>query len=337
MSDYGLPNTQSVHDFIGYIRERLARSTTAWREIAEAFAEAKEIFGGESDSFRNLCKETNFSKSTAHKLAAIASSERLAKYREKLSVVHSWGTLYAITSLTDEKFKVLCERYNLDDPSASRPTLTQSMVEAVRKEATEKSSLRVYATIYVDVDAMKADLFDGGHVAKLEESLDTLQKTLPYIKITKSGVEERVESAYIDRLQRKKVELARQAFAKELQAIDKRLERKRQKWESKKQCFTRSMCMSREELWEMFKIDPKEAFGYLGGDEYDEADLYKRAGKILGAQDAKLEAKVRARTEPYKYANTAVSVDFGGVKQGDQDDEPVSTVDGDVADVKDAA
>ena len=44
--------------------------------------------------------------------------------------------------------------------------------------------------------------------------------------------------------------------------------------------------------------------------------------------DEKLEAKVRARTEPYKYANTAVSVDFGGVKQGDQDDEPVSNVDG---------
>ena len=76
MSDYGLPNTKSVNDFIGYIRERLERSTTSWREIAEAFAEAKEMFGGESDSFRSLCKETNFSKSTAHKLAAIASSER---------------------------------------------------------------------------------------------------------------------------------------------------------------------------------------------------------------------------------------------------------------------
>ena len=95
--------------------------------------------------------------------------------------------------------------------------------------------------------------------------------------------------------------------------------------------------MSREELWEMFKNRRKEAFGYLGGDAYDVADLYDRAQQILNAQDEKLEAKVRARTEPYKYANTAVSVDFGGVKQGDQDDEPVSTVDGDLADVKDAA
>jgi hypothetical protein len=332
MSDYGLPNTKSVNDFIGYIRERLARSTTAWREIAEAFAEAKEMFGGESDKFRNLCKETNFSKSTAHKLAAIASSERLAKYREKLSAVHSWGTLYAITALSDEQFKVLREQFKLDDPSASRPILTQSMVEAVRKEKTEKSSLRVYATIYVDVDAMKARLFDGDHIAKLEESLDTLQKTLPYLKITKSGVEERVESADIDRLQRKADELARQDFAKEVQSTDKRLEKKRRKGETKKQCFTRSIGMSREELWEMFKNRRKEAFGYLGGDAYDVADLYDRAQQILNAQDEKLEAKVRARTEPYKYANTAVSVDFGGVKRGDQDYEPVSTIDGDAKD-----
>ena len=91
-------------------------------------------------------------------------------------MVQSWGTLYAITALTDEKFKVLCERYKLDDPDASAPILTQSMVEAVRKEKTEKSSLKVYATIYVDVDAMKAGLFDGDHIATLEESLDTLRR-----------------------------------------------------------------------------------------------------------------------------------------------------------------
>ena len=53
-----------------------------------------------------------------------------------------------------------------------------------------------------------------------------------------------MESAYIDRLQRKKVELAREAFVKELQAIDKRLEGKRHKGESEKQCFTRSMCIA---------------------------------------------------------------------------------------------
>ena len=87
----------------------------------------------------------------------------------------------------------------------------------------------------------------------------------------------------------------------------------------------------------MFKSSRKDAFDFLGGEPCDEADLYKRATRIVNAQDAKLEARVRARTEPYKYANTAVSVDFGGSKQGDQDDEPVSTVDGDVAAVKDAA
>ena len=59
MSDYGLPNTKSVNDFIGYIRERLAQSTTSWREIAEAFAEAKEIFGGESRSAASARRRTS--------------------------------------------------------------------------------------------------------------------------------------------------------------------------------------------------------------------------------------------------------------------------------------
>ena len=46
-----------------------------------------------------------------------------------------------------------------------------------------------------------------------------------------------MELAYIERLQRKADELARQDFAEELQAIDKRLESKRHKGESKKACF----------------------------------------------------------------------------------------------------
>jgi hypothetical protein len=324
---HGLPNTKSVADFIGYIRDRLERSATAWREIAEAFAQAKEMFGGESDSFRNLCKETSFSKSTAHKLAAIALSERLAKYQEKLSAVHSWSTFYAITSLTEEKFKVLCERYKLDDPRALAPFLTESMVEAIRKEKTEKSSLKVYATIYVDELAMKAGLFDSGHAARLEESLDDLQKTLPYVKITKSGIEGRVESHYFDRIQRKKVELARQAFANELQAIDKRLESKKMPHESKKQCFNRSMCMSREELWDMFKSNPKDAFEYLGGDGYDEKDLYERAEQIVNAQDVKLQAKVRARAEPYKYANTVAKTEFSEVCKAADENAGLSEAD----------
>jgi hypothetical protein len=305
-----LPNTKSVTDFVHYIRERLERSATAWREIAQAFAEAKDMYGGDSKLFKELCKETSFSKSSAHKLAAIASSERLAKYSGKLAHVHSWGTLYAITALSEEKFKVLCERYKLDEPDATAPCLTQAMVEAVRKEKPEKTSLKVYAMIYVDEEAMRAGLIEGEHLETLEEVLDTLQKTLPYVKITRTGVDEKVQSDYFDRVQRKMVELARKDFAKELKAIDNRLKPDKRSDETMKQCFTRAMCMSRDELWEMFETDRKGAFGYLGGDEYDEAALYNRAMDEMNKQDVKLADRVRQRTTPYKYANTIVRAEF---------------------------
>jgi len=53
-------NQKSVEEFVGYIRERLQSSTRNWREIASAFAEAKEMFGVSSDSFKRLCKITKF-------------------------------------------------------------------------------------------------------------------------------------------------------------------------------------------------------------------------------------------------------------------------------------
>ena len=54
------------------------------------------------------------------------------------------------------------------------------------------------------------------------------------------------------------------------------------------------------------------------------------------AYDEEYSLHMRLRIVP-DYANTAVSVDFGGVKQSDQDEEPVSTVDGTVSDAKAAA
>lgn len=315
-----LPNTKSVTDFVHYIRERLERSATAWREIAQAFAEAKDMYGGDSKLFKELCQETSFSKSSAHKLAAIASSERLRQYSDKLSLVHSWGTLYAISALAEEKFRLLCEKYRLDDPNAVAPCLTQAMVEAVRKGTPERTSLRVYATVYVDEDAMKAGLLEGEHLASLEDALDTLQKTLPYVKITRTGIDEKVESDYLDRVQRKVVELARKEFAKELTALGKRLKKTKPRYMSEKDHFSKSMGINRQELWEMFETNPKEAFGYLGGKEYDEAALYDRAMDEVSKRTASLAEKVRKSRAPYEYANTIVQAEFSdGSKVSDPD------------------
>ena len=115
MTDITLSNQKSVQEFTTYILERIQASNKNWWEIAQAFSEAREMYGFESDSFKKLCTETKFSKSKASKLATIAMSERLKMYAAKLLAVHSWGTLYAITTLNDQQFQDLKQKLRLDD------------------------------------------------------------------------------------------------------------------------------------------------------------------------------------------------------------------------------
>ena len=75
-----LMNTKTIAEFADYIKTRVQTSTKAWLEIAQAFAEAKAMYGGESDAFRGLLKETKFGRATAYKLASISTSKRIKKY-----------------------------------------------------------------------------------------------------------------------------------------------------------------------------------------------------------------------------------------------------------------
>src|SRR5258708_23008178 len=103
-------NLKKVEEFVEVIREHMKGSTNNVRQIASAFAEAKEMYGQGSDRFTQLCKETKFSVSKACKLASIASDERLKAHEEELSAVHSWTVLYEITTLTDAQFNELLKK-----------------------------------------------------------------------------------------------------------------------------------------------------------------------------------------------------------------------------------
>jgi hypothetical protein len=125
-------------------------ANTAWVEIAQALKEAREMYGSDSDSYKMVLKETKFSKSTANKLIAIASSKRLVTYQEKLSAVTSWATLYAIHALSDEKFESLKDTYKLDDPKKIPPFITLNNVTSLLKSKTESSPYKVFARIEID-------------------------------------------------------------------------------------------------------------------------------------------------------------------------------------------
>ncbi|MGZ8933068.1 MAG: hypothetical protein ACXW06_07310 [Halobacteriota archaeon] len=263
----------------------------------------------DAPSFSTLCKRTNFGRSAAYKLAAIARSARLAKYEDKLVAVHAWGVRYAIHALSDEHFAALRETYRLDDPNAPSPILTLSMVTAVRKPKTATATMRIYATIYVDEEAMKADLFTGDHVEALEDHLDEIRKTLPYTKVEKSGIEEKDISRYFAEVERVKKEILRKLLSKAIKSASARIAIHRRPGQKLNDLFTHCMCRSKEECWSEFEADPVAAIEYLGDDVPSLSEIHDQACSMVHAAQQKLADKVRAERREFKYANTATGLE----------------------------
>lgn len=271
-------NQKPVEEFAEFIRQRVQCSTKNWWKIALAFVEAQEMYGSDSDSFKRLMKLTNFSKSTVSKLIAVAASERLKTYSEKLSAVLSWGTLYVITTLNDEQFQALKDARGLDDVTALPPFISQPEVEALKRTKAEKSPFKTYVKVQIDEDAVKGDLFTGEDWEALNELINNLTAISEYVKVKVVDLGEKEAASETVRLKNKALQLARREF---LLAVDLTLSKYRRPGHEPKSAFEkRSLPMSREELDAQFKLNPREAFALIGR-EYNEASYYEAARRQL--------------------------------------------------------
>lgn len=277
-------NMKSVAEFVTYIRDRLQNANRNWWEIALAFAEAREMYGTESGRFKSLCSETGFGISKATKLAKIAESDRLQAYSEKLSAVHSWGTLYAITTLDSEKFEELKKVFKLDEDTDVVPFITQQAVEKIRKGPAEKSFLKNYAVIQLDEDALKGGLLDGGDLAELYRLIAKIDNLSSYIRVKHTEVDEKNNLFWLNRIEDKASQLARKALS---EAVSARISsRKKASWEKQEMFEIKCLGMSRRELFQMFNETPEEAFKYFGI-EYDYASYHRQAEKDIGSKQDK--------------------------------------------------
>jgi hypothetical protein len=57
--------TAAVSNYALRIKEKLTVAATAWKEVAQLFAEAANEFGLQSDAMRSLLKQTSFSESNS--------------------------------------------------------------------------------------------------------------------------------------------------------------------------------------------------------------------------------------------------------------------------------
>lgn len=275
---------KSVAEFVSYIRERLQNSNRNWWEIALAFAEAREMYGIDSGRFKDLCSETGFGISKATKLAKIAESDRLKAYSEKLSAVHSWGTLYAITTLNEAKFDELKKAFKLDEGDGVVPFITQQAVEKIRKGPTEKSFLKNYAVIQLDEDALKGGLLDAGELAEIYRLIAQIDNVSSYVRVKPTEIDEKNSMFWLNRIEDKANQLARKALS---EAVSERIgSRKKATWEKQENFEINCIGMSRRELFMMFNNNPEEAFDYFGI-EYDYAKYHRQAEKDIGSKQDK--------------------------------------------------
>lgn len=303
MNGYIGQNTKNVDEFIERIRQRIVAAADNWKEIAAAFAEAKEAYGFDSNAFNKLCEATKFSKSKASKLATIASSERLKTYEKELAAVQAWTVLYDITTLTDEQFQRLLKNRTITVTGLDKPEIISSaMVSAARRNRGEKSTMRVYAQVSVDVEAVRAREIGGDNIEALEKAIRDIQISIPYVKVDKWDVFEDEDKKYDNALQRAFEAESRAVFKEEIRKKFKRY--KKAPHESKEQYHNRVLGQSIKSVMTEFELDRVEAFNQYT-DGYDEKYLRERAESRVRKNLSKIAERVRARGDGFDHAEAA--------------------------------
>lgn len=288
MTVTNVPNSKSVKDFAVYIQTRSQEINKNWFQIAEAFAEAKDMFGSGSSAFKELAKITRYSQSSISKLISIVNSDRLKRYAVQFSSVQGWSTLYAITILTDEQFDRFLRHLNISDTDQIAQFITIGDVNRFRKEAREKSFFRGYAVVQVDDEAVKGGLLSGSEFELLQKLLAEIETISSYVVIKRAVLSDKEELSRLTRIEDKVQQLIRRRYQ---EVINARLAKySKHKGEHSTDHEVRALGKNREELKLDFDINPAEVLAYLGI-EYDLATFYRDAERDVNAAEFQREER----------------------------------------------
>jgi hypothetical protein len=254
-------NEASVAYFADKIKSEMKTATCAWRSVAELFAAASSQFSTDSDNFKQLLKATNFSRSKAYKLIAIANDDRLKMYEDMLQCVSAWTVMYEITTLKGDEFQRFINIIQGDT------VVTSNEVNAARvKEAVIADPFKTLFSIQIDENAMKAQLFSGDEYQELLEAIETIQSTMNYVRVEETKVFENDVARFHSQVERVYAQLVRKTWNEE-----------------KKAFFARCKCKTtiaevKEDIQTLFDNgDYKEAFSLIDSDGFDQAQLFNDA------------------------------------------------------------
>ncbi len=286
-------------EFIECIAAELRAITKSWNRIGSTLSEAEEVFGYDSDAFKQILKAAKFSRGTATKLVKIARSERLQKHSEIFEKCQAWTTLYEITTLSDEQFSDLLGLV------VEGEIVTYGMVRKVKGTPKKADAYKVAFTVRIDENALKGGLVDGAEFERLLDLIAQIQDTVPFIRVDSVDRFDEEGSHYVRALQKEYDRLMRGHLALAI----KKYKRNSPEWKSYKRNRgghhpSIANFGSEDEVRLAFDERPAEVLGILGYDEFDQAATYSEAQIAV---ERKNEKFVRSANTPFHHANTIVS------------------------------
>ena len=281
-------NEASVAYFADKIKSEMKTATCAWRSVAELFAAASSQFSTDSDNFKQLLKATNFSRSKAYKLIAIANDDRLKMYEDMLQCVSAWTVMYEITTLKGDEFQRFINIIQGDT------VVTSNEVNAARvKEAVISDPFKTVFNIQIDENAMKADLFSSDEYEELLAALETIQNTMNYVRVQKTECFEREVSRFNDHAARVYDKLVRQTLSEQSKAYFA-------------SCKTKAQILKVKEELKVAADDYDTAFALIDSDGVDCSELRKRAEDLV--RNLRHDKNASKATAFNAFANTEIRV-----------------------------
>ena len=316
-------NTISIQEIVQKIEKGLKQQNKAWMDIAEAFYTAYEQYGSDSDAFKKVLKLTFFSHSKAMKLVSIYGDKRLKENADVFDEVHSWTTLYDVTTLDDNQFEALLdENQNAKENGKTYRGVTAGMVSRAKRnfEPAKKDDYTPVFTIRVDENALAAMEFTGSNYEDLVELVRKIQDTVPYVRVDAVDKFSRADSSYWDKIhKRMQVELRRELD----NAIDhyKAQSREWQNWKDLPNKQKKSKPKPRignwadkDELLAHFETEPHEVFKVLDPETTfgSQQRLYERAMKEVETRKAKVWKRFnKTINDPFAHAGRLGEVGDG--------------------------
>ena len=310
-------NTRLVTDFISIIEDELRSQNACWSKIADALAEADSQYGTDSDAYKKILRTTNISPAKARKLVCISRSPRFKQHEDVFGTVHSWTTLYEVTTLDDDQFAELIE--TASDPLATakkgHSVVTTSLVSKIKRGNTPVPT-DPYKSIFdirLDENALKAGEFEGEDYERLMNLVREIQDTVPFIRVDATERVEKQETSYWKQI-KKEAKKVRDQMLEDAIKTYKENDPTWKKWKKmtlteKRQAIESSDASSiytsegpylgifsdRDELLSHFSENPEEVFAVLDYDLYSNNAVYTTAANNLSEKSAAFLAKANER------------------------------------------